>query len=140
MDKIYDDLISLCSQCNAFYHKDVVLNSVKYRIFNYRLGSYEQFHKYSSALNCRGIMFNTTDSNKIQLVSLPPEKFFNYEEGDGAKVHQLGRFYLQMEKLDGSLISTYLHPINSNEQVLRLKSKASVTSEQATQAMKHLQG
>lgn len=138
MENLYTDLVSLCSQCDGFYYKDTLLDSIKYRIFSYRLCSYEQFYKYPSALNCRGIMFNITDPTNVQLVCLPPEKFFNYEEGDGVHIHPLGQFYLRMEKLDGSLISTYLHKINENESILKLKSKASVTSTHCEEAMKFL--
>ena len=140
MDKLFEDLMSLCSQCNSFYFKDVKLDSIEYRIFNYNLCSYEQFHQYQSALNCRGTMFNITDLENVKLVSLPPEKFFNYEEGNGVQIHPLGTCRLQMEKLDGSLISTYLHTNNENEQVLRLKSKGSLKSEQAEQSMNFLTG
>jgi T4 RnlA family RNA ligase len=140
MPQLYDDLISLCSQTDGFYYKDVQLDSVKYRIFNYNLCSYEQFHKYPSALNCRGTMFNITDLENIRLVCLPPEKFFNYEEGNGNNIHSLGTFGVQMEKLDGSLISTYLHTIDQDQQILKLKSKASLISTQSVEAMNLLTG
>jgi len=135
MENLYSDLLSLCSQCDGFYFKDLVLDSIKYRVFSYHLCTYEQFHRYPSGLNCRGTMFDITSETNIRLVSLPPEKFFNYEEGNGLNIHPLGQFYLQMEKLDGSLISTYLHRIDENQQILRLKSKTSLTSDQATESM-----
>jgi len=138
MPQLYHDLISLCSQNDGFYYKDVELDSVKYRIFNYNLCSYEQFHKYPSALNCRGTMFNITDLENVRLVCLPPEKFFNYEEGDGNNIHLLGTFGVQMEKLDGSLISTYLH--TTDQEILKLKSKASLISSQAVEATNLLTG
>ncbi len=140
MPQLYHDLVALCSQNESFYYKDVQLDSVKYRIFNYNLCSYEQFHSHPCALNCRGIMFDVTDPENVELVSLPPEKFFNYEEGNGHQVHLAGKLGIQMDKLDGSLISTYLHRINENEQVLRLKSKASLASTQAVEAMNLLTG
>jgi T4 RnlA family RNA ligase len=133
--QLYENLISLCSKNIGFYFKDIEFDSIKYRIFNYNLCSFDQFTKYPSALNCRGTMFNINDSEKIELVCLTPEKFFNYEEGNGIEIHPLGLFGVQMEKLDGSLISTYLH----KEQV-KLKSKASLTSSQALQAMELLTG
>jgi len=81
------------------------------------------------------------DPNNVQLVSLPLEKFFNYEEGFGRKqFHERGRFGDKMEKMDGTLISTFLHRISSKEQILRLKSKQSLTSKQAIEAMKLLVG
>jgi hypothetical protein len=51
-------------------------------------------------------MFNINDSNKIQLISFPSENFFNSEEGNGINIHPLGYLSMQMNKLDGSLIST----------------------------------
>lgn len=135
-DKLYEDLMKICSPKGDFYFKDISLDGWNYRIFNYRLCSYEQFHLHVNALNARGTMFEITDPTKMRLVSLPPEKFFNYEEGDGGKKHSSARFNIQMEKLDGSLISTYLH---SNGQV-NLKSKASLQSTQARQANQLLIG
>ncbi len=140
MPQLYTDLVSLCSSDASFYSKDVILDSTTYRIFNYRLGSYQSFHSYPSALNCRGTMFNINDSEHIQLVSLPPEKFFNYEEGQGYRHHELGQLEDQMDKMDGSLISTFLHFNKNHEQVLRLKSKASVRSSQTVEAMQLLTG
>ncbi len=140
MPQLYQNLISLCSKDDGFYFKDIEFDSMKYRIFNYNLCSYEQFHKSPSALNCRGTMFNINDLENVQLVCLPPEKFFNYEEGNGNEIHSLGKFGVQMEKLDGSLISTYLHSINPNQTILKLKSKASLISSQAIEANNLLTG
>lgn len=136
---LYDDLISLCSQDDTFYYKDVRLYSVKYRIFNYRLCSYATFQSRKASLNCRGTMFNITNPKDVQLVSLPLEKFFNYEEGFGRKqFHERGQFGDKMDKMDGTLISTFLHGIASKE--VRLKSKLSLTSKQVTEAMQLLVG
>lgn len=101
-----DDLLLLCSLTDTFYYKDVQYDLIKYRIFNSNLCSYEQFHKYRNGLNCSGTMFNINNSNKIQLISFPSENFFNSEEGNGINIHPLGYLSMQMNKLDGSLIST----------------------------------
>jgi T4 RnlA family RNA ligase len=139
MDTLYDDLMSLCSQDETFYYKDIRLHSINYRIFNYRLCSYATFQSRISALNCRGTMFNITNSKNVQLVSLPPEKFFNYEEGFGRRqFHERGRFGDKMEKMDGTLISTFLHGTASKE--VRLKSKQSLTSKQVMEAIQLLVG
>lgn len=140
VNQLYNDLISICSRNDGFFYKDVELDSIKYRIFNYNLCSYDQFHSSPFALNCRGTMFNIKDEENVKLVCLPPEKFFNYEEGNGKNIHQLGTLGIQMEKLDGSLISTYLHTDKQNQQVLKLKSKQSLISDQAVQAMNLLKG
>lgn len=128
--------MSLCYDDDSFYYKDVCLQSIKYRIFNYHLCSYVQFQSSPAAWNCRGPMFNITDSTDIQLVCLPPEKFFNYNEGFGqSKQHEKGRFGDKMEKMDGSLISTFLHRTDSNVEKLQMKSKLSLTSQQVQGAM-----
>ncbi|CAF0844025.1 unnamed protein product [Adineta steineri] len=141
MSTFYDDLMYLCSMDDTFYYKDVRLNSIPYRIFNYRLCTYAAFQSRTAALNCRGTMFNIMNPKKVQLVSLAPEKFFNYTEGFGRQqFHERGRFGDKMEKMDGTLISTFLHRPASNEQVLRFKSKQSLTSKQVTESMQLLVG
>lgn len=141
MNRLYDDLMCLCSIDDTFYYKDVRLHSINYRIFNYRLCSYATFQSRVVALNCRGTMFNITNPKNIQLVSLPLEKFLNYEEGFGRKqFHERGRFGDKMEKMDGTLLSTFLHRISPKKQELRLKSKQSLTSKQVLDAMLLLNG
>ncbi|CAF2846112.1 unnamed protein product [Rotaria sp. Silwood2] len=140
MPYLYDSLLSICSSNDGFYYKDVVLDSTTYRIFNYRLCSYTTFHSLPYALNCRGTMFNINDPNNLQLVSLPPEKFFNYEEGIGFDQHKQGQLGDQMDKLDGSLISTFIHFDDKNQAIVRLKSKTSLTSSQACEAMELFKG
>ncbi|CAF4276319.1 unnamed protein product, partial [Rotaria magnacalcarata] len=82
-------------------------------------------------------MFNITNPKNVQLVSLPLEKIFDYEEGFGQKqFHEHGRFGDKMEKMDGTLISTFLHGRASKE--VRLKSKQSLTSNQVLETMKLL--
>ncbi|UJR16606.1 hypothetical protein I4U23_003506 [Adineta vaga] len=132
---LYDDLMKLCSMDDTFYYKDVRLQSTSYRIFNYRLCNYAVFQSRPAALNCRGTMFNIANPKNIQLVSLPLEKFFNYNEGFGRQqFHQRGRFGDKMEKMDGTLISTFIHRKSSHDVTVRLKSKQSLVSKQATEA------
>ena len=69
------------------------------------------------------------------MVSLPPPKFFNYEEGDGEKYHIKNQFIEKMDKMDGSLISTYQVIPEIGASSIGLKSKTSLTSSQAVQAM-----
>lgn len=141
MNTLYDDLINLCAQDDAFYYKDVRLHAINYRIFNYRLCSYGRFKTQKAALNAGGTMFNITNLNNVQLLSLPLERIFDYEEGFGQKqFHARGQLGDKMEKMDGSLMSTFLHGRNSKEQVLRLKSKQSLTSSQVLEAMQLLVG
>jgi T4 RnlA family RNA ligase len=126
----YDNLMKLIEKNEAFFFKDFNLHDKNYRIMNYRLASWTLFQEPSS-LNCRGIMFDVTEPNNVKLVSLPPEKFFNYEEG--GVDHTKGKLGDKMVKMDGSLISTYMH---NGE--LFFKSKGSLFSSQALDAMKLL--
>ncbi len=128
-NKTYEELMSLVETDEAFFFKDFSYEDRVYRIFNYRLASWTAFQK-PSAMNCRGIMYDvTTDDPK--LVSLPMEKFFNFEEG--CVDHYRCRMATKMVKMDGSLISTYLH--NGK---LMLKSKGALFSDQAIMAMNFL--
>ena len=126
----YENLMKLVEKDEAFHYKDFTLDSKVYRIFNYRLASWTSFQE-PNALNCRGIMFDISDEANVKLVSLPPEKFFNYEEG--GIDHTIGRLGDKMIKMDGSLISTYEH--NGD---IYLKSKASLFSSQANVSMAFL--
>ena len=124
---IYNELMNLVSLDDTFYFKDHVLGNETYRVFSYRLASWSQFMA-PSALSCRGIMFRVTDG-KQELASFPMDKFFNVGEGGiDTEGHTVACY---MEKLDGSLISTFIH-----EGQLRLKSKTSLNSEQAIAAMR----
>ena len=141
VESVKDDSLIL----DAFYFDDQKDDKTgkTYRIFNYRLASYTSFQK-QDAKNCRGTMFDITDINKPILVSLPLEKFFNYEEGVGEKEHIRHRFVDKMEKLDGSLISTY-HIYSDGKDKKELlfnigfKSKGSIKSAQANEATKIIQ-
>lgn len=140
MPELYADLLSICSRNDSFFWKDVYLDNIKYRIFSYRLGSYDTFQIDAYAVNCRGIMFNINDPVNIKLVSLPTEKFYNYEEGPGYKKHELGTLGYQMEKVDGVFMSTFLHVDSDRENALRLKTKISIQSPEINDAMKLLTG
>ncbi len=130
---LYNDLMALMSN-DAFFFKDFILEDKTYRIFNYRLSSYSDFC-LPNALECRGIMFEIDGDDPVALVALPPEKFFNRGENpftldlDYSPENITGI----MHKMDGSLISTYLH-IGQ----LLLKTKGSLSSDQAIAAMKWL--
>lgn len=131
--KLWDDLMKLVSESESFYFADqkLELNQRIFRIFNYRLASWTEF-QLSNALNCRGTMFEISeDENPVRLASLPMHKFFNLGEGNiQPDLTQLETVEL---KADGSLISTYLA-----DGALCLKSKGSLFSEQAFDAMKWL--
>lgn len=127
--ELYRNLKLLTETGEGFYSKIEQLGDRTYEIFTYGLVSYQSF-KLPSALECRGIMFDIT--NEVPVVaSRPMKKFFNWNEGDID--HSKNKVLYRMEKLDGSLISTYLH--NGK---LKLKSKASLTSIQCIEAMELL--
>ncbi len=132
----YDLLIQLTETDSEFFYAEQTLDNKVYHIFNYRLASYESFMNPKVAdsyiaLSARGIMFDVTDKENIKIVSRPMNKFFNIEQGevDRSNMKLVG----YMDKLDGSLISTYLH---NGE--LKLKTKGSIKSEQAIAAMEWL--
>jgi len=84
--ELYDNLMMLCNGDETFFYSDKVLKPGNYaeghfRIFNYRLASYQQWLQ-PDALECRGVMFlmDTTFSKPVALVSWPFEKFFNFRE------------------------------------------------------------
>jgi len=127
--KIFEDLIRLVADNEAFFFNDVELDGATYRLFNYRLASYTDFCK-PNALECRGIMFEITeDGEPIRLASLPFPKFFNLYENPFTMDLDLSTVVEVADKADGSLITTYMH-----NDILRVKTKGSLTSDQAIAA------
>lgn len=76
---LYEDLMALTSNSEAFYFVDQTLDNTTYRIFSYRLASYSDFC-LPNALECRGIMFEVNNGSPVRLAARPPQKFFNYRE------------------------------------------------------------
>lgn len=122
----------LCAETEAFYFQDFQLDECTYRIFNYRLASYTDFLR-PGALECRGIMFVVHGDVAQRLASFPQSKFFNLNENPMTMNLDLSTIVSFEPKVDGSLISTYLH-----DGRLRLKSKGSINSDQAIAAMAFL--
>ena len=128
---LYEKLLNLCNDSKfdgTFFFTDQELDGQVYRIFNYRLGGWLVFQENPEALEARGIMFNITNESEPVLVCRPMQKFFNYAEGNVN--HEINVLYDVHEKLDGSLISSYFH-----NRELKLKTKGSIKSEQAINAM-----
>lgn len=136
---LWNDLMALADgPIEAFYYTDHEYNGMYYRIFNYRLASYTDFLQ-PSALECRGVMFQITEDGKpILLASLPMEKFFNLHENPFTMNPDLSSVCRIEEKADGSLISTFVHLDKTNWPTLGLKSKGSLTSQQAIDADAYL--
>lgn len=126
---LFEQLMDLCESSDAFYFQDHVLDERNYRIFNYRLCSYTDFLK-PSAIECRGIMFEiNSQGGMLRLAARPMAKFFNLGECPITMNLNLQAVDSIEHKMDGSLITSYIH----NNQ-LRLKSKGSLSSAQAQQA------
>jgi RNA ligase len=134
---LFDDLMALCNSSEAFYFQDFTHEyGHLLRIFNYRMASYTDFLQ-PGALHCRGTMF-VEQNGHWRLVSLPSEKFFNLNENPmtmGVDLSRVQRFEL---KADGSLISTYVLPDKFGDNNLFLKSKGSISSNQAKDATEWL--
>lgn len=127
---LYATLMSLTKEGDTFYSQDFTLDGRIYRIFNYRLSSYTEFLR-PSALECRGHMFEVDlNGDAVRFAAMPMHKFFNMNENPSTMDVDLSSVVAIMDKADGSLISTYMH----GDQ-LRLKSKGSLFSEQAINAM-----
>ena len=105
---LYNDLFRLTETNEAFYFRDNIKDDITYRIFTYRLASYSDF-LLPSALECRGIMFEMSHDVPIRLASMPMAKFFNYKENPLTMDVNFHGCRQIMYKMDGSLISTFLH-------------------------------
>lgn len=129
---LYHDLMTLVNEADSpFYHVDHVMNGETFRIFNYRLASYSDFLK-PNALEARGIMFRIdSNGNYLELAALTPAKFFNYRENPLVMDVDFSKTDLIMDKVDGSIMTTFMLPISDT---IYLKSKTSLTSEQANAA------
>lgn len=126
MQNLYNQLLALTQDGDAFYFQDFKLDEKTYRIFNYRLASYTEFLK-PAALECRGIMFEVDAAgNVIRIASRPMQKFFNLNENPSTMGLDLSQVDTVELKADGSLMSTFQHDC-----FLRVKSKGSLFSEQA---------
>lgn len=134
IETLFSDLVRLTETSEAFYKQEFKLDDSIYWIFNYRLASYSDF-QLPSAKWARGTMFEVdSNGNMIRLASLPMPKFFNLNENPETMNLDLNEIDWIEIKSDGSLMSTYIH---NGE--LRLKSKGSLFSEQAIDAMKWLE-
>jgi T4 RnlA family RNA ligase len=140
-NNLYNELITLVQSNEAFYYSDFEQDGVFYRIFLYRLASYTDFLA-PSALESRGVMFEMETGEEYsaakRLVSLPFEKFFNYQENPFTADIDWGEAVSVQDKRDGSLMSTYKHFSDPEYPLLMLKSKGSISSPQCLDAMQWL--
>ena len=135
-EKLWNDLMTLVRTNEAFYYVDQKIGYKTYRIFSYRLASYTDFLQ-PNALECRGHMFEVScegdDAQPLRMASWVLPKFFNKDENPFTMDLNYNNPKQVMLKMDGSLISTFMH----NNKV-RLKSKTSLSSDQAVAAQKFL--
>jgi T4 RnlA family RNA ligase len=136
--QLYQDLISVASDSkkdSPFYYVDQETeNECFYRIFGYFLTTETDWEVSQNTFWSRGTMF-LLDKNKspIKLICLPMKKFFNLNENKFSAVSNriLNENIVVTEKLDGSLMSTYI----DQNGALKLKSKMSIKSEHCEKAM-----
>jgi T4 RnlA family RNA ligase len=133
---LYNQLMALTLETDSpFYYVDQLLDNSIYRIFNYRLANYTDFCK-DGARECRGHMFQITPEGQfIRFAAMPMAKFFNLNENPFTLDFPFDNVQLIMDKVDGSLISSYVH----HPAKIRLKSKAALASDQAIAAMATLE-
>lgn len=130
--QIYHDLVDLCdNKTDAFYYKDFISEGGgTYRLFSYHLTKYSDF-LFPHAEEARGSLWEIrSDGSLIRCAARPNKKFFNAYENPFVmfpKDVMSTEIVLAMDKRDGSIISTFM----DNDNVLRVKSNASLHSEHA---------
>jgi len=132
--QLYKDLLALCEgEKTPFYFKDFPLLGEFYRVFSYHAAIPRDF-ACEASLESRGIMFQTNNSGEyIRIASRPMQKFFN--RGEHPKYDIDGSIEVVMDKVDGSLMSTFL----TGNGHLDLKSKTSLNSDHANLSRKILE-
>jgi RNA ligase len=126
---MFDQAEALVSSGDAFFRQEFVLDGTVYWIYNYRLASYTEFER-PGGREMRGHMFEVKDGKPVRLAALPMQKFHNLNECPLTMDLDLTQVDRIEYKADGSMISTYMHGSE-----LRLKSKGSLSSDQANDAM-----
>lgn len=127
MEELYFDLLNIVKsgEYPTVFYKDVLSPlGTPMRIFSYHGNLPYEFWELPSALECRGVMFYMDGETPLGIASRPMCKFFNYGEPNqdftGSEIKEV------FEKLDGSLISSYI-----DSSMLMFKSKGSTVSMQA---------
>jgi len=126
---ILERVMKIVEENDAFYYKDEIVDGTPFRIFNYRLASYEDFAKDNFALELRGLTINLETGEYF----LGLHKFFNDNENpftmDDEKWEN-ARLEAR-EKLDGSLIQTIYNENLKGNEIFLAKTKGTFFSEQA---------
>ena len=102
MKELYNNLMALCDNDDTpFFYSDQVKSLGRDGLEYYRIFSYHFTNKESwllpSALEARGIMFETTDSGEfIRIASRPMQKFFN--RGESIRINKSNEDLLEVAK------------------------------------------
>ena len=141
MKNLFNDLKNLVLDDDTPFYSSIQIgdDGATYEIFSYHFTDRDSW-LLPSALEARGIMFETTESGEfIRIASRPMQKFFNHSHASGqgeVDFIEYGEPCHVMHKADGSLISSYLDSDGS----IRLKSKGSIGSDYAMLAEKLMFG
>lgn len=135
MIELYKNLMKLCNNNDCFHYRDhKSIAGGLYRIFGYRIASYNDFLA-DDALHCRGIMFEIKeDGTYVRVASRPMHKFFNAFENPFTMFDDHTIIETVYDKLDGSMINTFIDVDGK----LYCKSHESLSSDHAILANKLL--
>lgn len=132
MEELFNNLMKLVTDCktSVFFYRDLYTQfSTKVRIFGYHSVAEDDW-ELPAALETRGIMFEIDEDDKpVKILCRPMTKFFNLNENKYTKDLDLSTVVNITEKIDGSLVSTYL-----DNGFLFAKSKEDIFGEHAMYA------
>lgn len=136
--KLYNNLLALTQNYDDFSFREFPqADGTSLRIFNYRLGSYSVFMQ-PDGMNCRGTLFEVAaDGTPLKLLALPMPKFFGRDENPltmNLDFSEANIIYAA-DKLDGSLMSTYIHESSGG---FKVKSKNGLASKEVAAVMQLL--
>lgn len=132
-EQLYEDLKNLPKDAGFKMRETRGPDGKVYHIFDYDMVMDEDLWDLPAALESRGIMFEMTGldyQTPVRIASRPYRKFFNLNENKFSHLTLTDNIAYVLEKVDGSLISTYVDHFGK----LRLKSKGSLDSQQARDA------
>ncbi len=121
----YEEALAITEQSEAFYFQSGYISGFEYKLFNYRLASWEDFQRHN-AFELRGLTFIWDGKNWIRYIAL--KKFFNINENISTREDLLKNKKIESVefKEDGSLVSLIALP---NGEVVP-KTKMSFSNEQ----------
>jgi T4 RnlA family RNA ligase len=135
----YHRILDICTMPNSpFYYVDQQKGDGYFRIFGYRMASYQDWMVDPLTFEMRELMVAITDTGEfIRVASRPPRKFFNLGESPLTQNLDLSGPATVADKADGSLISTFCYWDTTKGRIcLGLKSKMSLVSVQVEEAYK----